>query len=105
MSNEGMNGEVGVTVLTLSDCDYCKWLKSELDGHEIPYIDIDADKFSNFADDIERKFKTNTYPIVFLNLGNKVVTIVPETELAISETLRTFDTIPELIGIIKSYIK
>jgi glutaredoxin len=105
MSNEGRNEEVGVRILTLSDCDYCIWLKSELNSCRINYIDIDAEQFSDFSDSIEDKFKTDTYPIVFIDLGPKVVTIVPETSLDTSETLRTFDTIPHLVGIIKSYIK
>lgn len=102
MSNES---KVGVRLLTLSDCDYCLWLKSELDGCGINYINIDADEFSDFADQIEAKFKTNTYPIVFIDLGTSIVTIVPEISLDTSNTLRTFNTIPELLGIIKSYIK
>lgn len=105
MSNDGMNGEVGVRIMTLSDCDYCSWLKSELEGHGISYVNIDADVFNDFSVDIEEKFKTESYPIVFIETGPKVVTIVPETDLDTSETLRTFDTIPELVGIIKSYIK
>jgi glutaredoxin len=97
--------EVGaVRLLTLSDCDYCTWLKSELDGCEIAYTNIDANTFSDFADEIENKFKTDTYPIVFIDLGIKVVTIVSETELETSDTLRTFDTIPQLVSIIKQYI-
>jgi glutaredoxin len=105
MSNERMKGEVGVRIVTLSDCDYCKWLKSELDGHGISYVDIDADVYSDFSNSIEQHFKTTFYPIVFLEMESKVITIVSETELDTSETLRTFNTIPELIGIIKSYIK
>lgn len=101
MSNKG---EVGVRLLTLSDCDYCTWLKSELDGCGITYTNIDVDSFSDFADQIEDKFKTEAYPIVFLDLGTKVVTIVPETKLETSDTLLTFDTIPELVNIIKKYI-
>lgn len=102
MSND--KREVGVRLLTLSDCDYCAWLKSELDGCGIAYTNIDADQFSDFADQIEDKFKTEAYPIVFIDLGDKVVTIVPETKLETSDTLRTFDTIPELVNIIKEYI-
>ena len=105
MSNNGMNGEVGVRILTLSDCSYCKWLKSELDAAGISYVNIDADIFSDFADSLENKFGTEHYPMVFIDLGPKVIAILPETNLEISDTLRTFDTIPELIGIIKSYIK
>ena len=97
--------EVGVVrLLTLSDCDYCMWLKSELDENGITYINIDADEHSNFADDIENRFRTDTYPIVLINLGVKVITIVPETELETSDTLLTFDTIPQLVSIIKRYI-
>jgi len=101
MSN---NGEIGVRLLTLSDCDYCTWLKSELDSCGITYTNINAHQFSDFADQIEDKFKTETYPIVFIDLGDKVITIVPETELETSDILRTFDTIPELVNIIKEYI-
>ena len=102
MSND--KREVGVRLLTLSDCDYCTWLKSELDGCGITYTNIDANQFSDFADQIEDKFKTEAYPIVFIDLGDKIVTIVPETELDTSDTLRTFNTIPELVNIIKEYI-
>lgn len=96
--------KVGVRLLTLSDCAYCNWLKSELDAEGIAYDNIDADKFSDFADQVEQKFKTESYPIVFIDLGPKVITIIPETELETSDTLLTFDTIPQLVGIIKKYI-
>jgi glutaredoxin len=96
--------EVRVKLLTLSDCDYCIWLKSELDENGIAYTNIDADQYPDLADDVENKFRTDTYPIVFIDLGVKMITIVPETELETSDTLRTFDTIPQLVGIIKQYI-
>jgi len=96
--------EVGVRLLTLNDCDYCTWLKSELDGCGITYTNIDAEQFSDFADQIEQKFKTESYPIVFIDLGNKIITITPETELETTDTLLTFDTIPQLVNIIKEYI-
>lgn len=96
--------EVGVRLLTLSDCDYCEWLKSELDAEGIIYTNINANQFTDFADKIEDKFKTKYYPIVFIDLGEKVITIVSETELETSDTLRTFNTIPELVGIIKQHI-
>jgi glutaredoxin len=97
--------EIGIRLLTLSDCDYCVWLKSELDAKGITYVNIDADIFSDFSDQIEDKFKTDTYPIVFIDLGPKVITIVGKTSLDTTDTLRTFDTIPQLVNIIKSYIK
>jgi len=97
--------EVGVVkLLTLSDCDYCMWLKSELDENGITYTNIDADQYPDLADNVENKFKTNAYPIVFIDLGVKTIIIVPETELETSDTLLTFDTIPQLISIIKRYI-
>jgi glutaredoxin len=101
MSNKS---EVGIRLLTLGDCDYCEWLKSELDGCGLTYENIDAYKFPEFADKIEDKFKTKSYPIVFIDLGVKVITIVSETELETSDKLLTFDTIPDLINIIKRYI-
>ena len=105
MSNDGMNGEVGVRIVTLSDCDYCMWLKSELDGCGINYTNIDAEMFNDFSDEIENRLKTEIYPMVFIDLGSNVIALVGETSLETNETLRTFNTIPELIGIIKSYIK
>ncbi len=104
MSNEGRE-EVKIRLLTLSDCDYCTWLKSELDAEGISYVNIDANQHSEFSDEIENKFKTDSYPMVFIEKGPEVFIIVSETELETNETLRTFDTIPELIGIIKSYLK
>jgi hypothetical protein len=106
MSNENRNEneKVGIRLLTLSGCDYCDWLKSELDGCGITYDNIDADQFSDFADKIEDKFQTESYPIVFLETKDKVITIVPETKLETSDTLLTFNTIPQLVGIIKKHI-
>ena len=104
MSNE-REGEIGVRLLTLDNCDYCKWLKSELDAEGITYTDIDANIFDDFSTQVENKFKTDSYPIVFIDLGPTIVTILAETSLDTSDTLRTFDTIPHLVGIIKSYIK
>lgn len=103
--NDGMNGGIGVRLLTLEWCDTCQWLKSELNAAGISYVDIDAEKHSDFSDEIEDKFKTYTYPIVFLDLGDKVITILPETDLAPTDTIRTFDTVPQLVGIIKQFIK
>lgn len=105
MSNRGMNGEVGVRVLTLSDCDYCMWLKSELDSCGIAYVDIDANKFDDFSDKVEQEYKTNRYPIVFIETKQDTIVILGETELATTDKLRTFDTIPELVSMIKKYIK
>ena len=105
MSEIGKKEEVGVRLLTLSDCDYCNWLKSELDEEGIIYTNIDANEYDDFSTAIEQKFKTDTYPIVFIDLGLTVITIVGETSLETSNTLRTFDTIPQLVGIIKQYIK
>jgi glutaredoxin len=105
MSEVGKKEEVGVRLLTLRDCDYCSWLKSELDENGITYVNIDADEHNDFSTSIEKKFKTDVYPIVFLDLGSTVITIVGETELEMSNTLRTFTTIPHLVSIIKQYVK
>jgi glutaredoxin len=105
MSNDGMNGEVGVRIVTLSDCDYCIWLKNELDGCGINYTNIDVDMFKDFVDALMDKLKTDGLPLVIIDLGPKIISIVGGTELEESETLRTFESIPHLVGIIKSYIK
>ena len=102
MSNES---EVGIRIMTLSWCDICTWLKSELDGYGIAYTNIDAEQFSDFADKVEEKFKTEAYPIVFIEYGDKVITVVSETSLDTSDELLTFDNVPHLVGIIKTYLK
>lgn len=109
MIDGGIKGEeskrVEIRILTLKDCDYCVWLKSELDNEKISYANIDAEYYSDFSDDIEHKFQTKIYPIVFIDLGTTVITVLSETDLDTSEILRKFDTIPHLVSIIKSYIK
>jgi len=105
MSNNEMKEEIGIRIVTLKDCDYCKWLKDELDGCGINYTNIDANIFDDFSSAIEDRLKTDTYPMVFIDLGPNVIAIVGETSLETNETLRTFDSIPHLVGIIKSYIK
>jgi glutaredoxin len=105
MRDREMREDGRVRLLTLEWCDTCMWLKSELNAAGISYADIDAEKFSDFADDIEDKFKTSTYPIIFLDLNDKVITIVAETDLATTDTLRTFDTVPQLVSMIKQIIK
>ena len=105
MSDKGMNGEVGVRVVTLSWCDICQWLKSELKAAGINYVDIDAEQFTDFADKLEAKYKTDTYPMVIIEKGNNIVTILSSTSLDTTDTLRTFDTVPQLVEMIKQYIK
>lgn len=102
MSNKS---EVEIRIMTLSWCDICTWLKSELDEIGITYTNIDAEQFSDFADKVEEKFKTEAYPIVFIEHGDKVTTIVSETSLDTSDELLTFDNVPHLVSIIKTYIK
>jgi len=105
MSRKRESEEVRIKLLTLSGCRYCEWLMNDLDNSNITYVKIDAEEWSNFSDKIEAQYKTSSYPIVFISVGADEIVIVPETDLETSKTLRTFDTIPQLVGIIKSYIK
>lgn len=106
MSTEEMRGgkeEMRVKILTIEGCDYCTWLKSELDAEHIPYIDINANKEYKLADKMEMTYKTDRYPMVIVPYKGTNIIILSETSLATSDTLRTFDTIPHLVGIIKQY--
>jgi glutaredoxin len=105
MRDREMREDGKVRLLTLEWCDVCMWLKSELNAAGISYDEINAEIFNDFSDEIEDKFKTSSYPIVFLDLGDKVITIVPETDLDTTDTLRTFDTVPQLVSMIKQIIK
>lgn len=105
MSRKRKSEEVGIRLLTLSGCRYCEWLMNDLNNNNIPYVNIDAEEWSNISDKIEEEYKTSSYPIVLIEKQDKLIVIVSETDLETSETLRTFDTIPHLVGIIKSYIK
>jgi hypothetical protein len=42
---------------------------------------------------------------VFIETGKDTIVIVGETELDTTDKLRTFDTIPHLVNIIKKYIQ
>ncbi len=59
-----------VTVLRLSGCIYCEELIRELNIHGVEYTSHDADEVSDYADWVEDKIETNTYPIVILEIGN-----------------------------------
>jgi glutaredoxin len=98
-----MNEEVNIRLLTLNGCDYCTWLKSELDNEGIEYVNIDADVFSEFTESVETLYQTNHYPVVFIEYKDKVVALLSETRLEPSDNVRIFNTIPELIGMIKQY--
>jgi glutaredoxin len=93
-----------IRILTLSYCDVCKWLKSELSKEGLEYKEIDVEMFDSFASDIEKKFKTEHYPIIFLENDQNIITILPATELEPSPILHTFDTIPQAIQLIKQHI-
>lgn len=94
-----------IRILTLEYCDACNWLKSELRNKKIEFVNIDAEQNSEFANDIEKNFKTEHYPIIFLEGEKDVITILPETKLDTSSILHTFITIPEAIELIKKHIK
>ena len=59
-----------VTVLRLSGCTYCEELIGELNIHGVEYTSYDADEVSDYADWVEEKIGTNTYPIVILEIGD-----------------------------------
>ena len=83
-----------------SAADYMKNSPSVSEAKEDDGEALDGDHGT-----IEDRLKTDTYPMVFIDLGPNVIAIVGKTSLETNETLRTFDTIPHLVGIIKSYIK
>jgi glutaredoxin len=93
-----------IRVLTLSYCDMCNWLKREIESEGLKFTNIDAEQHDSFAEDIEKRFKTESYPIIFLEGKQDVITILSETDLEPSPVLHTFETIPQAIGLIKKYI-
>jgi len=93
-----------IRILTLEYCDACNWLKSELKNEKIEFVNIDADQNSDLANSVEEKFKTEHYPIIFLESDKDIITILPETKLEPSPILHTFTTIPQAIELIKKYI-
>ena len=59
-----------VTVLRLSGCIYCEELIRELNIHGIEYTSHDAEEVPDYADWVEDKIGTNTYPIIILEIGD-----------------------------------
>ena len=70
----------------------------------LEYKEIDVEMFDSFASDIEKKFKTEHYPIIFLENDQNVITILPATELEPSPILHIFDNVPQAIQLIKKHI-
>ena len=58
-----------VTVLRLGGCKYCEELVDELGRRGINYKSIDANENGALADKVEALIKTDTYPIVILEIS------------------------------------
>jgi|688.fasta_scaffold674499_2 glutaredoxin len=93
-----------IRILTLNYCDACNWLKRELESEGLKFTNIDVEQHDQFASEIEKMFKTEHYPIIFLDGETDVITILSETNLEPSPSLYIFDTIPQAIDLIRKLL-
>jgi glutaredoxin len=94
-------GENVITLYTLKTCDKCKQLKDGLDKNGINYNNIYMEDYGMLADRIEKLYRCEKYPMVIYaeNIWLPESSSLPSTNIAI------YNTIPELIKMIKSKIK
>jgi len=99
------NKGVGDTTLyTLTDCIYCKTLKTSLSNLNIPFKEIDVDENEYMGDWIERNFKTESYPVIhFTKRPGEDLYILPHSDLEKLGSNRIFNTIEEALEILLSY--
>jgi glutaredoxin len=89
-----------MVVYGIEGCDYCRELKNGLGVMNIPFTYINISDNDELGDKIEDLFKCPVYPMIALNNPQKIVWL-PGTSLVPSSTIRTFDTIKQLLINIK----
>lgn len=87
-------------VYGLEDCGYCNELKRGLGIMNIPFTYINISANEELGDRIEEIYKCPVYPMVILKYPQQIAWL-PGTSLLHSDTIRTFDTIKELLTNIK----
>lgn len=92
-----MRGENVITLYTLKTCDKCKQLKDGLDKNGIEYHNIYMEDYGMLADMIEKLYRCEKYPMVSYaeNIWLPESSSLPSTNIAI------YNTIPELIEMLK----
>lgn len=90
-----------MVIYGIEGCGYCDELKRGMESMNIPfnYINISADE--ELGDRIEEIYKCPVYPMVVLKHPQQIVWL-PGTSLLPSPSIRTFDTIKELLINIKN---
>jgi len=89
-----------MVIYGIEGCRYCHELKDRLGIMNIPFTYINISDNDELGDKIEDLFKCSVYPMVVLNNNYQIVWL-PETSLLSSNSIRTFDTIQELLTNIK----
>jgi len=88
-------------VYGLEDCGYCTELKQELGIMNIPFTYVNISANDELGDKIEDIYKCPVYPMVILKYPQQIAWL-PGTSLLPSNSIRTFNTIKELIINIKN---
>ena len=102
-----IKGDKKVIIYTLTNCIYCNWLKGYLNREYIEYEEVKIDNGWNDmnGDQLEKIYKTETYPIVHILQGQKVIkAFISKTDLEEQENIRIYTEINELTKMIKNEI-
>jgi len=100
MRNEKMR-KWEMIIYGIENCGYCTELKEGLKKINIPFIYINISNNEELGDKIEEIYKCPVYPIISLKYPQQI-TWLSGTSLLRSPSIRTFDTIKELITNIKN---
>jgi len=93
-------------IYTLQNCLICNELKGKLKELHIPYQETiidDGNKInSKIGDNLERIYKTTTYPILRHD-GKDILTFITKTELNESRERFIYEDVNQIINKLKQY--
>ena len=98
-------GDNIIFLYTLQNCIYCNEFKGRLKKLEIPYKEIIIDDGSIYnsllGDNLEKKYKTENYPIIEIKNKYLKKAFITKTDLEEQNNIYIFDDIEQLIEQIK----
>jgi glutaredoxin len=90
----------GIIVYALETCDKCNTLRDKLNQNGIQYQYINIDKNNELGDKLEDVYKCTSYPMVLINKVGYTM-FLPYTSLPITPNIKIYNSIAELIEMIK----
>lgn len=90
----------GIMVYALETCDKCSTLRDGLDKNGIQYQYINISRNNELGDKLESVYKCTSYPMVLVNKIEPIM-FLPYTSLLITPHIKLYNSIAELLQILK----